>query len=301
MKRSHILSLLVTSLLSLSASTFASPATNNSSTPPVLPITNVDAKASNQTAGSPNAIGFHDSDAIFAAIDTAQNTAVAQPPDVREQYNRDIYSMNDAFDKGLIQPLARGYMKVVPQPMQNMIHNFYSNIDMLPTSINDVLQANFYQATNDTWRLIINSSVGLLGTFDVAKHIGLQENHEDFGLTLARWGWTQSTFFMLPILGPNTVRDVIGRPINYYLFSVYPYITPWYAEYGVYGMSLLDTRVQLMQYNNLFEQAAIDPYVLMRDSYYQLRNAKIEANRHLGSPNTAETTNSFRDPAYLYQ
>jgi phospholipid-binding lipoprotein MlaA len=154
-------------------------------------------------------------------------------------------------------------------------------LGQLPTVANDILQLNFYQAMNDSWRFVINSTVGIGGLFDVASRIGLKYYANDFGLTLAIWGWRDSTYLVLPLFGPNTIRDVVEIPVDYY-FSVYPYLRPPSRSWQLYGLGIIDRRAQLLQFQSVFEQAAIDKYVFTRNAYLQRRAYQIEENRRIG-------------------
>lgn len=204
--------------------------------------------------------------------------------DPYEKFNRVMYRFNDVLDRAVLKPVATLYNKIMPKPLNKGIGNFFYNIDTIPTVFNDVLQGNFYQATSDTWRLGINSTVGILGLFDVASDMGLEPNKEDFGLTLARWGYTNSNYLVLPFFGPSTPRDAIGLPIDYYGFSIYPRIHPARQRYELYGLGVISNRAHLLQYQNVMEQAAVDKYVFMRDAYMQRRSYLMERNKELGDP-----------------
>jgi len=208
----------------------------------------------------------------------------ANPDDPYESFNRVMFNFNEAVDKTIIKPLAKLYNSIIPKPLARGFTNFYNNIDTVPTILNDALQGNFYQATSDTWRLGINSTFGILGFFDVAERIGLEPNAEDFGLTLARWGFTQSNYLVLPLLGPGTVRDFVGFPINYYFLSIYPYINPTRTRYELYFFGVLVRRADLLRYESLLQELSIDKYAFMRDAYFQHRNYLIERNTQLGNP-----------------
>lgn len=206
------------------------------------------------------------------------------PKDPYEKFNRVMYHFNDALDNWVLKPIAMLYNKIMPKPLNKGISNIYSNIDTIPTVFNDVLQGNIYQATNDAWRLAINSTAGLLGFFDLASDIGLEPNKEDFGLTLARWGWENSNYLVLPFFGPSSLRDGIGIPVDYYGFSIYPRIYPLVERYRIYAVGLISRRADLLHYQNVMQQAAIDEYVFMRDAYMQRRAYQIERNKQLGDP-----------------
>jgi len=204
--------------------------------------------------------------------------------DPLEKVNRVMFHFNDFLDAVILKPVATLYIKIVPKPIVKGITNIYANIDTIPTVCNDVLQGNLYQATSDSWRFAINSSVGILGFFDVATDIGLEPNKEDFGLTLARWGFTNSTYLVLPFFGPSSFRDLIGLPVDYYAFSIYPYINPTRTRYAVYGVGVVSRRADLLHFQSVFDQAAVDKYVFLRDAYLQRRAYLMERNKELANP-----------------
>lgn len=219
------------------------------------------------------------------------------PKDPYEPFNRKMYHFNDFLDNALLKPIATLYTKIVPKPVVKGISNIFSNIDTVPTVANDVLQVNFYQATNDFWRLAVNSTVGILGFFDVATDIGLEPNKEDFGLTLARWGYTNSNYLVLPFFGPSTVRDGLGLPVDYYAFSIYPRITPVSQRYALYGLGVVSRRAELLRFQDVFDEAAIDKYVFLRDAYMQRRAYLIERNKELGDPYLEKNSNNNNNTA----
>lgn len=222
---------------------------------------------------------------LVAVFLSGASTGFAQEQrDPLEPINRVTYKFNDTVDHLVLKPLATLYNKIMPKPLVTGFNNFYSNLDMVPTVLNDLLQFNFYQATSDAWRLGINSTVGIGGFFDVATRIGLEPNSEDFGLTLARWGYTDSIYLVVPFIGPCTVRDTAGFFVNYYYLSVYPYVQPPKYQWGLYLWGALVRRADLLQYEDFMQEAAIDKYVFMRDAYFQHRNYLIERNKQLGDP-----------------
>ena len=197
------------------------------------------------------------------------------PKDPYEKFNRVMFHFNDAVDTVILKPIAIAYNAVMPKLVSRGISNIFNNIDTIPTVINDVLQGNFYQATSDTWRLLINSTVGILGFFDVGSRIGLEPNTEDFGLTLARWGYEDSNYLVIPFLGPSTVRDGIGWPINYQYMTIYPRIYPIRTRYVIYGIGIISRRADLLHFQDVLNQATLDKYIFMRDAYLQRRAYQI--------------------------
>lgn len=213
--------------------------------------------------------------------------AFAEPSnsnDPYESFNRAMFNFNEFLDKIILKPLAILYIKIVPKPVVKGITNMFNNLDTVPTVANDLLQANFYQATSDLWRLMINSTIGVFGFFDPATEMGLEPNAEDFGLTLAQWGWKNSNYLVLPFFGPSSLRDTVGLPINYFYLSLYPYIYPINVRYRIYGLGIVSRRADLLHFQNVLQQAAMDKYVFFRDAYMQRRAYLIQRNKELGNP-----------------
>lgn len=203
--------------------------------------------------------------------------------DPYETFNRHAFVFNDKVDTYILKPIATFYNKIMPRPINRGIHNFFNNINLLPTIANDLLQVNFYQAANDAWRLGINTTIGIGGLFDVGSQIGLMPYTNDFGMTLWTWGWRNSNYFVIPFWGPSTIRDgLIGMPMDYYAFSIYPRIYPSTTRYIVYGVSVIDRRAQLLQYQNIIDEAVLDQYVFVRNAFLQHRAYQLEDNLHRG-------------------
>lgn len=201
--------------------------------------------------------------------------------DPLERINRVVFGFNDLLDTFILRPVATVYNAIMPKPLNCGVHNFFTNLSELPTIANDALQLNFYQMSNDMWRFGINTTVGIGGIFDIAQRIDLQPYSNDFGLTLAKWGWCDSTYIVLPFWGPNTFRDAIGLPVDYYAFSVYPRIRNIRTRYALYGLSVIDWRAQQLKLQCLLDEAAFDKYVFIRNAYLQRRDFQIEENCHL--------------------
>ncbi len=215
-------------------------------------------------------------------IELAQANVTNNDP--YEHFNRAMFQFNEVVDKLVMRPVATLYIKIVPKPLSKGLSNFYNNIDTIPTVANDLLQANFYQGTSDAWRLAINSSIGVLGFFDFASDMGLEPNKEDFGLTLAQWGYRDSHYLVLPFLGPGTTRDQIGWPINYLFLTIYPYIYPVAERNQLYLGSLVVKRAELLRYQSVLAQASLDDYTFIRDAYMQHRAYQLERNAELNDP-----------------
>ncbi len=255
-------------------------------------------KTDTNTTGGANATGATKTDTAStsdtATDDTSANsttdiyadsvgdtTESAPAKDVFEPINRIMFRFNETVDKYIMKPVAKVYNVIMPKPLNQGVHNFFNNIGTLPTIANDVLQFNFYQAANDTWRVLINSTVGIGGLFDVGSRIGLNYYSNDFGLTLAKWGWKSSNYLVLPFFGPSSPRDTLGLPVDYFAFSVYPHINPQSLRYQVYGLGVVDRRAQLLKFQEVLEEATFDKYVFIRNAYLQRRAHQIEETHHL--------------------
>lgn len=194
----------------------------------------------------------------------------ADKGDPLEAYNRAMYKFNDAVDRAVVRPVAQAYKDTVPQPVQSGVTNFFSNLDDAWVFVNDLLQFKFEQAVSDLSRLIWNSTVGLFGLIDVATPMGLPKHNEDFGQTLGAWGVGEGPYIVLPFLGPSTLRDTGGLVVDYE-YDPLNEVEDNDAYWTAFALRAIDTRAQLLSATKVVEQAAIDPYVFVRDAYLQRR------------------------------
>ena len=186
-----------------------------------------------------------------------------------ENYNRAMYKFNDTLDRYALKPAAKGYRFITPNFIEKGISNFFSNIDDVTVTINDLLQGKFAQAAQDGWRFLLNSTIGLGGLFDVATPLGLEKHHEDFGQTLGKWGVTEGPYVVLPFLGPATVRSSGGRVVDF-ASDPLTYVSPDWARLSLVGGEIINQRAALLEASALLE-SAFDPYVFLRDAYVQNR------------------------------
>jgi phospholipid-binding lipoprotein MlaA len=194
----------------------------------------------------------------------------ADPHDPFEGYNRAIYQFNQDFDKAFGKPISKAYKKVVPAPVNKGITNFFSNLYDFTVLANSLLQLKFGQAAQDSMRIFFNSTFGILGFFDVATYMELPRHREDFGQTLGYWGVPPGPYFVLPFLGPSTIRDSAGIAVDWTFFD------PIFNQSVTVRNSLLvvnfiDTRADLLGATRLLQMAALDPYVFTREAYLQRR------------------------------
>jgi phospholipid-binding lipoprotein MlaA len=208
---------------------------------------------------------------IFTA-GCASTPGPADPHDPLESYNRAMYRFNQGFDDSIAKPVAKAYQKVTPTWMDKGITNFFSNLDDVVVLCNDLLQLKFAQAASDTARIVFNTTAGLLGFVDVASHMDLPKHHEDFGQTLGYWGMPPGPYFVLPFLGPSTIRDSAGLGTDYVFFDpVTNRVSKKTTRYGLLVVDFIDTRADLLKASRLLDEAALDPYVYTREAYLQRR------------------------------
>jgi phospholipid-binding lipoprotein MlaA len=191
------------------------------------------------------------------------------PQDPWESWNRGVYRVNTALDKAITRPIARGYVKVVPQPIRTGVSNFFANVNTPTVMINDALQGKFLAATNDLGRFVLNTTVGIGGLLDPASSAGLDRNEEDFGLTLGHWGVHPGPFIELPVLGPSDLRDGPAKVVDAYTKPT-QYIHNIYIRYGLYAPYLIDIRASLLPLDDTLKNT-FDPYAFVRDAYLARR------------------------------
>lgn len=192
-----------------------------------------------------------------------------------ETYNRWMFAFNDDLDTELLQPVAKAYKNVIPSPIRTGVSNFFNNINDVVVVVNDLLQGKFAQAGHDSLRFFVNTVFGLLGIFDVATYMELPKHNEDFGQTLAVWGVESGPYFMLPILGPSTIRDTTGLAVDAAFFDPLYSIEDDTARYLAVGLKAIDTRTNLLAASKIMDQAALDRYAFLRDAYLQRRENLI--------------------------
>jgi phospholipid-binding lipoprotein MlaA len=193
------------------------------------------------------------------------------PRDPWEGFNRGVFAFNNTADEYLVQPVARGYRQVTPAIVDQGIANFFNNIGEIKNMANDLLQGKASDALVDGGRFIINTTVGVIGFFDVASYIGLKRESEDFGQTMAVWGVGPGPYLVLPFLGPSNLRDGAGQGVDSYV-SVTGTVDPEAARYGMSLLDLLQVRASLLGTECLVSG---DKYTFFKDAYLQRREFLI--------------------------
>jgi phospholipid-binding lipoprotein MlaA len=191
------------------------------------------------------------------------------PQDPWESWNRGVYRVNDKLDRAIAKPVAKTYVRIVPQTLRTGVSNFLDNLTTPTVMLNDALQGKLKAAANDLGRFLMNTTFGLGGVFDPATPAGLNHNNEDFGQTLGVWGVHPGPFVELPLLGPSDLRDAPARLVDSYT-NPHAYIRNVPIKWGLYGVYLVDARANLLSLDETLKNV-YDPYAFVRDAYLQRR------------------------------
>lgn len=202
-----------------------------------------------------------------------QSAPVEINRDPWEGFNRQVYRFNDALDRAVLKPVAKGYKAVTPDPVEHGVTNVFGNLGEVKTILNSVLQWKWGSAAHSTGRFVLNSTLGLVGIIDVADRVGLEKRPgEDFGQTLATWGVKSGPYLVLPFLGPSTLRDGVSSVVDWYSDPV-TYIDHTETRYALTGVDMIDSRAALLQAEELISG---DRYLFIRDIYLQNRDYLIK-------------------------
>jgi len=202
-------------------------------------------------------------------------TTGGTPGDPIEGYNRAMFGFNDGLDKAIIKPVASGYKAVMPEFARTGVTNFFANLGDIWIGVNNILQGKVGAGVSDLGRFAINSTIGVLGLFDVASSAGLEKHNEDFGQTLGRWGVGSGAYVVLPFFGPSNVRDGFSRlAIDWHGDPLW-YVGNIPTRNQLIGARIVDDRANLLDVSRLAEEAALDHYAYVRDAFMQRRRSQI--------------------------
>jgi len=203
------------------------------------------------------------------------STAPANPNDPWEGMNRKIFWFNDQIDVYVLEPTARGWNWVMPQPVQRGISNFFGNLRFPIVFVNDAFQAKPLQALKELGRFAVNTTIGAVGILDPARELGLDQQDEDFGQTLGVWGVPAGPYLVIPVLGASNCRDAGALAVD-----TAASISPWYLEFfvtaGARIVDVVNTRSRFLREVAEAKEAALDYYTFVRNAYEQRRAALIE-------------------------
>jgi phospholipid-binding lipoprotein MlaA len=212
---------------------------------------------------------------LLAFALTGNVLAEENPRDPYEGFNRSMFAVNEAIDKYAAKPVAQVYDNAVPLPVKASVGNFFSNVGDLWIGANSALQGKFSDAGVDIGRLLINTTVGIFGLFDVASELGLEKHEEDFGQTLAVWGVGSGGYLFWPVIGPRTVRDTGGWAVDFFAADPVTYVRPYGVRNSMVALRFVDVRASLLPADKVVEEAALDKYAYIRDAYLQRRRNQI--------------------------
>ncbi len=213
---------------------------------------------------------------VLSACASIQQTERVAKIDPFERVNRAVFSFNEAADDYVIKPVAEAYKFVLPEFVRTGITNFFSNINDVLIAANNLLQGKPSNAASDIGRFLVNSTIGILGFFDVATDMGLDKNREDFGQTLAVWGVGDGPYVVLPFFGPSNVRDTVGLAVDIETdFMINTNKLNSDEKIAVNGLRIINRRADLLDAGQLLEDAAFDKYSFLRDGYMQRRRSQI--------------------------
>lgn len=199
----------------------------------------------------------------FDGLDTVNSVN----PDPWEGLNRKIFAFNEFADRWVLKPVATGYRRITPNRVEQGIGNVFSNLGELTVMLNNLLQGKVVDAASDGGRFLINSTLGVVGIFDVASQLGMEKNSEDFGQTLGYWGVGSGPYVVLPLLGPRTVRDGLGSIPDAYSNPI-TYIDHTRTQYSVVAVGAVSLRAKLLEAEKMVQG---DRYIFLRDAYLQRR------------------------------
>lgn len=214
---------------------------------------------------------------LLALAAAAALSGCAVGPDKRdpmENWNRAVFKFNDTVDTYALKPVAKGYKNVTPGFVQTGVSNFFGNLGDVWTAANNLLQGKGAEGMSDVMRVALNSTFGLLGVLDIASEAGLPKHKEDFGQTMGKWGVQSGPFVMLPLLGPSTLRDTVGLPLDI-AGDPWGYKDPVNVRNIGTVTRVVDQRAALLDASTLLEDAALDRYEFLRDGYLQRRQSQV--------------------------
>lgn len=245
-----------------------------------------------RSTSTPAAIVRRASLALAAAAALGGCATAPNPKDPFESVNRVVFKFNDTVDQVALKPAATVYKEVLPSFLQTGIGNFFGNLADVWSAANNLMQRKGEAGMSDIMRVALNSTFGLFGVLDIASEAGLQKHNEDFGQTLGSWGVQAGPYLMLPLLGPSTVRDTAGLPLDI-AADPWRYREPIYQRNIGIVTRVVDKRAYLLDATDLMEEAALDRYEFVRDGFLQQRESKVNdgesgPRNHKRPPRAAE-------------
>ena len=233
-----------------------------------------------------------------APKDTGENDGDSQADhidDPIEGFNRAVFAVNDVFDTMIFRPLAALYGYLTPDPAKIAARRFFKNLTAPVLMVNDLVQLDGTDAAVTAGRFVVNSTIGVLGLFDVATSFGLEEHHADFGQSLHSYGVGSGPYIVLPVLGPSTLRDGFGQGVDYFIDPLnYVLASDWKTRRTV-GSALVQREDLVFPLDEL-RSSSVDYYSALRAAYYQKRRIQLRKGRG-SSKATQKATDDLFDNA----
>jgi len=202
-------------------------------------------------------------------------TASLDERDPLENFNRGVYSFNQTMDEIIFNPISKLYKAITPDIIEKGVSNFFSNLGDLSVIANEILQLKFDKAASDVSRVLINSTIGLLGFFDISSEIGLPKHNEDFGQTLAQWGFKSGPYIVVPFFGPATLRDLSALVIDKGMLNPMFYLEDDMTKAGLLTLNYVDFKSRFSNRNDLIGAASLDEYEFIKNAYFEKRAYEI--------------------------
>ena len=212
--------------------------------------------------------------ALVAAVLMGGCATTAGNKDPMEGFNRSMFAFNEGLDAAVIRPVAKGYEFVAPSFVRTGVSNFFGNIADAFIAVNNLLQGKAVEAISDAGRLLVNSTVGMLGLLDVATEWGMEKHEEDFGQTFGRWGMDTGAYVVLPLFGPRNVRDGVGLVFDVAADPL-GHVSDASVRNSLAALRLVNDRAVLLPADKIIDEAALDKYSYLRDAYLQRRRSLV--------------------------
>ena len=215
--------------------------------------------------------------ALLVVVLLLQACATVSSPDRRdplESVNRSVFTFNDTLDRVLMKPVAMVYQDVTPSWMRKGVTNFFNNLEDVWSIVNNALQLRGKDTGDSIARVMVNSTVGLLGLVDVASDLNVERHTSNFGLTLGRWGMHPGPYLVLPLLGPSTLRDTAALSVDW-KGSVVSNVEDSATRVGLTATNIVNLRATYLGAGNIVEGAALDKYSFVREAYLQRRRSQV--------------------------
>jgi phospholipid-binding lipoprotein MlaA len=215
---------------------------------------------------------------ILSILGVCARESKADEKDQWDGWNRGAQKFNDTLDKGILKPVAKGYLEVTPKFVNDGVSNFFSNLKDIGVTVNDLLQLKIMQGGMDTSRFLVNTTVGIAGFIDVASMIDLPKHNEDFGQTLGFWGVPSGNYLVVPFLGASSPREVVGvlgdallNPLTYTFVFAGSGTAVSAATTGARAVDVTDTRADLIPTEKIIDEASVNRYDFIKNAYQQHR------------------------------